>query len=221
MIKIYALIDPDDKKIRYIGQTYRNLEIRLREHVYDCIRRPRSSHKVNWINKLISENKLPIIKLLDSVERENLADKEKYWILKSISEGNELTNSTLGGEFCTFGSKLSSDVRDIMSKLAKERSNGSNNTMWGKKHKDSSKKKMSEKKKGIYDGVNNPRSKEIFEYDSNNNFIRKWSYCKECSQFHDISRGNLSSFAKYNTDVENSDGPIKYKKLKNIIFKFI
>lgn len=72
---------------------------------------------------------------------------------------------------------------------------GENNIMWGKKHKESSKKKMSERKKGLYDGVKNPRSREVFEYDSDNNLIRKWSYCKECAEFHGISRGNLSTYA--------------------------
>jgi hypothetical protein len=220
MVKIYALIDPVTNEIKYIGQTHRKLETRLKEHIYDCIRRPRSSNKVKWINSLIVKNKLPSIELLEIVEENNLKYKESHWILESIKNGNMLTNSTEGGEFCTYGSKLSSDVRKHMSKKAKERSKGSNNVMWGKKHKESSKKKMSEKKKGIYDGIRNPRSREVFEYDSNDNFIRKWSYCKECANHHRISRGNLSTYAKHNTNIDNDDNTKKYKMLKNLIFKF-
>jgi hypothetical protein len=221
MIKIYGLFEPETDEIRYVGQTYRHLEIRLKEHLQDCVRRPRSCHKINWLNKLLSENKIPDIKLIEKVQMENAVEREKFWISKLISEGHKLTNSTEGGEFCTFGSKLSQDVREHMSKIAKERSNGENNTMWGKKHKDSSKKKMSDKKKGIYVGVYNPRSREIFEYDDSNNLLRKWSHCKECADHHHISRGNLSTFAKHNTMIENENKSIKYKKLKGLIFKFI
>lgn len=221
MIKIYALCDPDTDDIRYIGQTYRSLEIRLKEHIYDCIRRPRSTHKVNWINKLISQNKLPKIKLIECVSIELATDAERHWISSLLKEGYDLVNSTQGGEFCTNGSKLSEDTKKHMSKIAKERSTGESNSMWGKKHKDSSKKKMSDKKIGRFKGTENHRSREVFEYDENNNFKRKWSHCKECADYHNISRGNLSTFAKYNTDIEGSDEPLKYKKLKGLIFKFI
>lgn len=221
MIKIYALVDPISNEIRYVGQTYRKLDVRLKEHVYDCIRRPRSSHKVNWIKSLISKNQIPNIKLLETVNSLDVVEKEKYWMDKLSGEGNNLTNTTKGGEFCTRGSTLSEDIREHMSEKAKERSKGKGNTMWGKKHRDSSKEKMSERKKGLYDGINNPRSREVFEYDEYNNFVRKWSHCKECATYHSISRGNLSTFAKINTELENGDSPIKkYKMLKNIIFKF-
>jgi len=221
MIKIYALTDPISGEVRYVGQTYRRLDIRLKEHIYDCIRRPRSSHKVNWIKLLISKNQLPNIILLESVKNNEVVEKEKYWMVKLTGEGNNLTNTTEGGEFCTKGSKLSKDIREHMSEKAKNRSRGKGNTMWGKKHKESSKKKMSDKKKGIYDGVKNPRSRKIFEYDTNNKIIREWAYCKECADFHNISRGNLSTFAKINTQMDDENDDIKkYKLLKGIVFKF-
>lgn len=129
MVKIYALVDPTTDEIRYIGKTCRKLDVRLKEHIYDCIRRPRSSHKVNWISNLISQNKIPKIELLDTTEFELSEQIEKNWIDKLISEGVNLTNCTQGGEFCTFGSKLSSDIRDHMSIRARNRSLGENNNM--------------------------------------------------------------------------------------------
>lgn len=222
MVKIYALLDPFTLEIRYVGKTNRKLETRLREHIYDCIRRPRSSHKVKWINMLISNNAIPMIKILESTEICNSESREKYWIEKLTLEGKDLTNCTEGGEFCTFGSKLSDDIKKHMSDAARLRSMGISNNMFGKKHSDDSKKKMSNKKIGIYDGVKNPRAKKILQYDDNNLLIKEWSFAKECADFYNISRGNLSSFAKYNTQIDsNHSVDIKnYKKLKGMIFKF-
>ena len=221
MIKIYGLVDPRTNQIRYIGQTYRNLERRLYEHVYDCIRRPRSSHKVKWINSLIKANLIPTILLLETVDKIILEEREKYWILKLKSDGVKLTNSTEGGEFCTTGSNLSNDIKEHLSDVAKIRSIGKGNSMWGKHHKESSKEKMSIKKIGIYNGTNNPRARELFEYDIKNNFIRKWSHAKECADHYKISRGNISTASKHNTMLDNSDEPNKkYRLLKNMVFKY-
>lgn len=221
-MKIYALIDPISSEIKYVGKTYRRLDIRLREHVYDCIRRPKSSHKVNWIKMLISKNKIPIIRLLENTKKENAEERERYWVAKSRLDGNNLTNSTEGGEFCTTGSTLSEDVREYMSKVAKKRSKGSGNTMWGRKHKESSKRKMSKMKMGIYEGTNNPRSRKVFEYNTDNVLIKEWSHCKECADYYKISRGNLSSYAKYNTNMDDDINVVikKFKLLKGIVFKF-
>lgn len=221
MVKIYALLDPTTDEIRYIGKTCRSLEYRLREHIYDCIRRPRSSHKVNWISNLISNNKIPKIKLLETIEFEYADTLERHWIEKLTNENVNLTNCTQGGEFCTFGSKLSEDIREDMSIKAKIRSIGEKNNMFGRKHRQDSKKKMSDKKIGIYDGVNNPRAKKIFQYDDDDKLIKVWEYAKECADFFNISRGNISTFAKYNTNIDNLDVPIKnYKKLRGMVFKF-
>lgn len=79
---------------------------------------------------------------------------------------------------------------------------------------------MSDKKIGIYDGVNNPRAKKIFQYDDDDHLVREWSYAKECADFFNISRGNLSTFAKHNTEADTLDSPVKYRKLKGMVFKF-
>ena len=55
------------------------------------------------------------------------------------------------------------------------------------------------KKIGLYDGVNNPRAKELFQYDKDLNLIKKWTFAKDCCDFYNISRGNVSASAKINS----------------------
>ena len=92
---------------------------------------------------------------------------------------------------------------------------GAKNSMYGKSHKVSSKEKMRDKKIGIYVGDKNPRARKLYQYDSALNLVKIWNFCKECADELGLSRGNLSSFAKY-----NSNRPEIYKKLKTFIFCF-
>ena len=88
--------------------------------------------------------------------------------------------------------------------------------MFGKKHNEFTKKRMREKKLGLYDGVNNPRSKTLYQYDDNLNLIKKWKFAKECCDFNGFSRGNVSSAAKTNSE-RNKDFIVRY----GFIFSFV
>jgi hypothetical protein len=105
-----------------------------------------------------------------------------------------------------------------MSLIASERT-GDKNAMYNKTHKESSKKIMSSKKIGIYNGINNPRSRKLYQYDMDNNLLKIWDFCKECADYYNLSRGNISTYAKNNTKVD-IDGIGKYKMLNKFIFKF-
>ena len=52
-VKIYALINPNTKEIRYIGKTANTLNTRLYQHLKDtnC-----NTHKFKWINSLKKQN---------------------------------------------------------------------------------------------------------------------------------------------------------------------
>jgi hypothetical protein len=92
---------------------------------------------------------------------------------------------------------------------------GDKNPMWGKSHTENAKKVMSEKKIGVYEGINNPRSKILYQYDTELNLIKKWDFAKECCDFYKISRGNVSSCAKHNSTI-TSGYMIRYR----FIFSF-
>jgi len=67
-------------------------------------------------------------------------------------------------------------------------------------------------------GINNPRSKSIYQYDKNLKLLKKWSYAKECADFYKISRGNISTASKFNsTKIKDN----KYITCSGFIFSFV
>lgn len=95
-IKIYGLLDPRTNNIRYVGQTKRDLSVRLSRHILD---KPKcNNHKYNWICSLKNENLKPIIIELEICNDTNWKERERYW----IGQYNNLTNLTAGGEGCDY-----------------------------------------------------------------------------------------------------------------------
>lgn len=77
MNKIYALIDPIDKEIKYVGQTSLTLYRRLTRHVSEALTKKEQTQKRKWIKNLIDMELSPIIELLEITEFPN--EREKYW----------------------------------------------------------------------------------------------------------------------------------------------
>lgn len=93
--KIYALLDPKSKTIRYIGLTTLTLNQRLNQHIYAAKHRD-PTHRSNWINSLKQK---PIIMLLDSILSEEVEWwLEEYYIAQFKVWGFNLVNSTNGGK---------------------------------------------------------------------------------------------------------------------------
>ena len=91
---IYALCDPDTSIVRYIGKSD-NPQKRYPRHLKD----QKSTHKVNWINKLKSQNKKPVLKFIEKIKKPFWEETEKKWIAHYRHiYGNKLTNTTEGGE---------------------------------------------------------------------------------------------------------------------------
>lgn len=86
---IYALCDPDTKRVRYIGQSA-NPEKRFVTHAQV------SGSKVmrNWVGKLKSEGKKPSLVVLESVSESDKLKRERWWIEHYIERGEVLLNST-------------------------------------------------------------------------------------------------------------------------------
>jgi group I intron endonuclease len=134
IIRIYGLLDPDTKEVRYIGKTGRELKHRHREHVTDL---KDNSHKVKWIKKLKTSNKLPIIELIEECNELNWSEREKYW----ITQFTNLTNSTDGGE----DGKHTKETIDKLRLLNK----GKNNPCYGKVWSEEERKKLSDARKKV------------------------------------------------------------------------
>lgn len=89
---IYALIDPRDNAVRYVGQTVAALSKRLGEH----LGKPTNDKMRAWVYELKSLNMLPVIELLETVDRSRLNDFEDYWLGEMAYRGFYLLNNRLG-----------------------------------------------------------------------------------------------------------------------------
>ena len=95
MVKIYGLICPVSKKIRYIGKTKWSLDRRLKEHMRE---NKKKTHKQKWINLLKTKGLTPTIVLIENVNEDNWIEKEKFYIKLFKENGFNLTNISDGGE---------------------------------------------------------------------------------------------------------------------------
>lgn len=97
MYKIYGLICPIRKTIRYIGVTSRPLEDRLKEHLQ--ITKDRNPYRYNWIQKLKRNKKTPGIVPLAEYKTEEEAYQKEVEFIKFFRKavGKKLTNISDGG----------------------------------------------------------------------------------------------------------------------------
>jgi len=84
-IHIYALIDPIDNKVKYVGAT-NNIESRLKGHISSgkiathAIRRgKRVDVKTQWLHDLHQQGLIPLMKILDSCQIEQAQERERYY----------------------------------------------------------------------------------------------------------------------------------------------
>ena len=95
---IYILIDPITDKVRYVGKSnnpYKRFECHLSKNNI-------KSHKTNWIQSLLKKDIKPILCIIDEVDINEWKFWEVYWISQFKNWGFNLTNSTKGGDGCTF-----------------------------------------------------------------------------------------------------------------------
>jgi hypothetical protein len=93
---IYALLDPRDQAVRYVGKTGVALRRRWQNHMTDI--RSQRSHRACWIKHLLSLNLKPQIFLLEEVPTEFWQEAERFWIAHFQKIGARLTNGTTGGD---------------------------------------------------------------------------------------------------------------------------
>ena len=131
MYKLYYLTSELDNMLpRYIGYTSKSLEERLIGHIRDWKYKKCKSHKVNWIGSAINsgfEIKIFLIEEVESLEKALILER-KY--IEPIFY--DLVNSTNGGEASKVFSK---EVRDKLSKKAKEYFQNNKNYNLGRKYK--------------------------------------------------------------------------------------
>lgn len=149
---IYVLIDPNTKEVRYVGKS-NNPKRRYYKH---CSRSKKNTHKVNWINGLLNENKKPELQIIDEVPVEDWVFWESYWISQFRTWGFCLTNHTDGGDGATFSNsgsfKKGQKAWNFGQKLSDEAKEHLRQCNLGKKASKETRDKMSKTRKGVKPG---------------------------------------------------------------------
>lgn len=86
---IYALIDPRDNTVCYVGMSM-DVELRYSHHI-NCS--GDNYLKIRWIQELQSQGLQPRLSILESVKGRHTAfQREQYWIKFYLQQGAQLTN---------------------------------------------------------------------------------------------------------------------------------
>jgi len=142
MYKLYVLVDPRTKKIRYVGQTTYPIQERLNQHIrHTNAPSQRKLHVNYWIKSLLQADLKPVVRLVcERLTPEEIDTAEQIAILRLKNKGYELCNLTSGG-----------DGRFTMSAATKEKMRqahlGARNHFYGKTHSEETKKILREKNK--------------------------------------------------------------------------
>lgn len=92
MISIYALRDPRDGRIRYVGQTGNGLSSRLSGHVSTARAETSGCAKDEWLRVLDGLGLTPSIELLETTPTAAANDREAHWIDEARGRGESLLN---------------------------------------------------------------------------------------------------------------------------------
>jgi len=104
-IHIYGLVDPRDRKIKYVGQTI-SPDRRLKEHIADT---DSGTAKSDWINGM--GHRKPSMVILDTVAQADANKVETWWILFCRYKGWQNVNGTNPGAWrADFGEMFSEDL---------------------------------------------------------------------------------------------------------------
>jgi len=100
MATVYALQDPRDGRVRYVGcvvSTPRYLKSRIHNHLSEARGRSRSA-KSMWLRDLLAADGLPTVLILETVDPDEASARERYWIATyRANVGDALTNVQGGG----------------------------------------------------------------------------------------------------------------------------
>lgn len=164
---LYALCVKQTGEVFYIGQTTKNIETRLKEHLKEHKRKNFKFKHKNY--KILKEQKIgniiEIFKILSYNSKEELNTAEIKYIEWCKDIGIKLTNLTEGGD---------GTLGKVWSKEERERRSIENAFL------------------GVT-GADHPTSIPVIQYSINNEFIKEWENQTEAAKFFKTSKSNISS----------------------------
>ena len=198
---IYALIDPNDQSVRYVGQTVQSLNQRLSKHVHKS--KLGKTHSASWIRSLTALNLKPsIIELESGIWSQEYSDqREIHWIAVKRENGCNLTNHTVGGN-ADNSHQLTEEYRKEHSERMKKwhSENPDKKRKAGSyKHSDSTKAKIS---RTTTEQWSDPKKREVLIGARKNVVQNVWDNMttqQRKDRGHRISLGRRYMFAQKNT----------------------
>lgn len=192
---IYALIDPVSSEVRYVGKAD-NPEKRYKAHLHSNYN---NTKKECWIKSLKNNILKPSLVILEEIAEENWQECEKKWISHYKNLGVKLVNGTEGGD----GGRISPEIMRIVSikrtgvKINRKCFTNSNNgrPLTEKHRKAISKAKTGSRRSDKHNYIKQSKlfSKQLFQFDMDENFIREWPSLKEVEKQLGIRNGNISN----------------------------
>jgi len=197
---IYALSDPDSGEVKYIGQTSKTLNERMRIHLKDA-RSKKNNKRTAWIKSIVKRGKIPSIEIIDEVSEDSWQFWEMYWIEQFKVWGFNLKNGTAGGDGIKGyiyteedkkkmrGRVVSDESRSKMSKSKKgkpcpwNKVYGEGHHRFGIKHSEETKDKM---------------KTPILQFDKKGELIQEWSGLLDASDATGVDVGNINKVCKGN-----------------------
>ena len=210
---IYILRHPETFEIRYVGKT-NNIKRRFAQHKSKkCLEKTGSKKLASWILKLLSNNLLPIMEIIEECD-DNWEEREKYWI--SYYSNTNLCNLSNGGEGVGHNDYTKSKIKNALTgrKRSDEEKQAISKAMIGKKrgkytntegHKKRYENHEERKKCGI------KLRKKVGQYDLENNLIQEFESLREASRQLNIDCGSISKCCR--GKIKSAGGYIwKYKQ---------
>ena len=108
---VYALIEPNTLKIRYIGITEQTLQKRLFGHLSDSFLKRDNSRKRSWVISLKNKGYIPIIKLLKVCNTREEALKLESELINKYYIKKRLVNCLDEGKFTSRGVKSAKNLK--------------------------------------------------------------------------------------------------------------
>lgn len=179
-IFIYGLKDPLTDEIRYVGKTTK-LNRRYNAHI-TCSKN-RKLHSSLWIKSLIDKNVKPELFLIEIVNENNWAEREKYWIA-FYREHFDLTNITEGGDTNSARLGKKNSPEHIARCIASRK---------GISIKQSDK---DGKRKAAIIAVCEKNKVPVFQYDLLGNFIKEWDCAVSADKELSINNSNITLCCK-------------------------
>ena len=94
-VSIYSLSDPDTGEVRYVGKS---IDVKRRFWTHCREQKNDNTHRARWIAKLLRQEKLPMLTVIEVVEEPAWQEAETKWIAYYRGLGCSLVNSTDGGD---------------------------------------------------------------------------------------------------------------------------